>query len=88
MQFNRFIFDNYLVTDEGKKALAFFYDFENVFRKKKKSEYFAFLNHVSLLPVSQDYSDAELADILSLLQDGDEIEEDEIPNDMPVDEVF
>ena len=90
MQFNRFIFDNYLATDEGKKALAFFSDFENIFLENKKSEYFDFLNHVSLLPVTQEYSDTELADILLLLQDGDndEIEEDEIPDDIPVDEVF
>lgn len=90
MQFNRFIFDNYLATDEGKKALTFFSDFENIFLENKKSEYFDFLNHVSLLPVTQEYSDTELADILLLLQDGDndEIEEDEIPDDIPVDEVF
>ena len=40
MQFNRFIFDNYLATEEGKKALAFFKDFENVFCQKKSEEYF------------------------------------------------
>ena len=90
MQFNRFIFDNYLATDEGKKALAFFSDFENVFRKKKSDEYFDFLNHISLLPVSKEYSDAELADILALIQEGDndKIEEDETLDDFSVDEIF
>ena len=40
VQFNRFIFDNYLATEEGKKALSFFKDFENVFCQKKSEEYF------------------------------------------------
>ena len=90
MQFNRFIFDNYLSTNEGKKALAFFSDFENVFRKKKSDEYFDFLNHISLLPVSKEYSDAELADILALIQEGDndKIEENENLDDFSVDEIF
>ena len=89
MQFNRFIFDNYLSTEEGKKALTFFKDFENVFRQEKSEEYFDFLNHISLLPVSKEYSDAELEDILNLLQDGDEDDiEDDIPEGLSVDEVF
>lgn len=90
MQFNRFIFDNYLATEEGKKALAFFKDFENVFCQKKSEEYFDFLNHISLLPVSKEYSDAELSDILSLIKDADdeEIEEDENLDAMSVDEIF
>ena len=90
MQFNRFIFDNYLKTEEGKKAFEFFSDFENVFRKKKSDEYFSFLNHISVLTVSKEYSDAELSDILALIQDGDddEIDDDENLDGMSVDEIF
>ena len=60
MQFNRFIFDNYLATDEGKKALRFFSDFENVIKSKKKSPYFDFLNHISILPIEKEDSNEEL----------------------------
>lgn len=60
MQFNRFIFDNYLTTEEGKKALAFFTDFVNVLKNKKKSAYFNFLNHIEILPVKKQQSDNEL----------------------------
>ena len=33
MNFNRFLLDNYLCTREGKKALAFFNNFEKNIRK-------------------------------------------------------
>lgn len=60
MQFNRFIFDNYLATDEGKKALRFFSDFETVLKHKKKSAYFDFLNHIGILSINKNDSDDEL----------------------------
>ena len=46
MRFNRIIFDNYLATDEGKNALAFFLDLRNVFQYMKQDAYLNFLNHV------------------------------------------
>jgi len=69
VQFNRFIFDNYLATDEGKKALAFFSDFENVVKNKKKSAYFDFLNHIGILPVAKKDSDDELKHYSMLFTD-------------------
>ena len=71
MQFNRFIFDNYLATEEGKKALAFFNDFENVLKNKKKSAYFNFLNHIGILPVEKQQSDAELKQYSTFFVDFD-----------------
>ena len=77
MQFNRFIFDNYLATDEGKKALAFFKDFENVLKNKKKLAYFNFLNYIGILPIEKQQSDAELrhfSDVVKIvIGDGREI---------------
>ena len=60
MQFNRFIFDNYLATEEGIDALKFFSDFENVIKERKKTAYFSFLCHVSIFPVEKLLSDNEL----------------------------
>lgn len=71
MQFNRFIFDNYLATDEGKRAFSFFSDFENVLKQNRKSSYFDFLNHIGILPASKEYSDDELERFSALFSDFD-----------------
>ena len=71
MQFNRFIFDNYLATAEGKKALAFFKDFENVLRERKQTAYFNFLNHIGILSVEKQQSDTELKQYSTLFDDFD-----------------
>ncbi len=71
MKFNRFIFDNYIATDEGKKALRFFSDFENVIKSKKKSSYFDFLNHISILPIEKEDSDEELKRYSTIFSDFD-----------------
>lgn len=71
MRFNRFIFDNYLATEEGKKALAFFKRFENVVKNKRKSAYFSFLKHISILPVEKWSAYEELKRFSSLSTDFD-----------------
>ena len=71
MRFNRFIFDNYLATEEGKRALAFFKKFENVVKNKRKSAYFSFLKHISILPVEKWSAYEELKRFSSLSTDSD-----------------
>jgi hypothetical protein len=44
MKFNRFIFDNYLQTKEGKEALYFFNDFRKKFSDKNIEELVNFVN--------------------------------------------
>ena len=71
MQFNRFIFNNYLETEEGKKAFAFFSNFENVLKKTKKDVYFDFLKQNEILPISKTESDNELKSFSLLFTDFD-----------------
>ena len=71
MQFNRFIFDNYLTTTEGKEALSFFSDFEKIIKNKKKASYFEFLQHIAILPTSKKESDDEITRYSTIFLDFD-----------------
>lgn len=71
MQFNRFIFDNYLSTTEGKKSLSFFSGFENIMKNKKKASYFEFLQHIAILPTSKKESDDEITRYSTIFLDFD-----------------
>lgn len=50
MNFNRFLLDNYLCTREGKKALAFFNNFEKHIRKKDYRAFFDLFSHFCIIP--------------------------------------
>ncbi len=50
MNFNRFLLDNYLCTREGKKALAFFDNFEQNIRKKDYRAFFDLFSHFCIIP--------------------------------------